>query len=87
MLSAGENMTYLFLEFVGGMRKFIPAMSIASVRRVGLCRYRTGAKESAGADSASETSTPPGAPQARRRAPRSGAKEKKGGKRDLSVDR
>ena len=41
-------MTYLFLELVGGTRKPIAAMSI--VRCVDVCRYKTGAKESAGAD-------------------------------------
>ncbi len=36
---------------VGGMRKFVGAMSTTSVPRVGLYCYRTGAQESAGADS------------------------------------
>ncbi len=77
MLSAGEYMTYLFLELVGGMRKFVAAMSTTFVPRVGLYCYRTGAQESAGADSTSETSTPPGA---RRRAEerRTAARRKRG---------
>ena len=60
--------------------------STSFARRMGFCRYRTGAQESAGADSNSETSTPPGVPEARRRAPRSG--EKKGEERrpDGSAD-
>ena len=36
---------------VGGMRKFVAAMSTTFVPRVGLYCYRTGAQESAGADS------------------------------------
>ena len=36
---------------VGGMRKFVAVMSTTSVPRVGLYCYRTGAQESAGADS------------------------------------
>jgi hypothetical protein len=36
-------MTYLILELVSGMRKFVAAMSITSIRRVSLYGYRAGA--------------------------------------------
>ncbi len=76
MLSAGEYIRIYSWSLSEEMRKFIAAMATASIRRVGFYRYRTGAQESAGADSVSETSTPPGVPQARRRAPRSGEKRR-----------
>ncbi len=46
-LSAGEHMTYLFMELVSGMRKFVAAMSTTFVHRVGLYGYRPGARRRA----------------------------------------
>ena len=66
-LSAGKN---------GSWRQCLPIVVWA------FTSYRTDAQESVGVDPTSETSNAPGVPQARRRAPRSGAKE--GGGKDLT---